>query len=161
MPLASFYSLQWYGQGAGAMVSTAQASTIADVKATAKARSTSAVGGGSVSFAKATRLVNSPAVVSGVGSMPRALPKARARAASIIKVNELSQDDVTGAVLEAPVEGGLSLKQALRLLLAHAAGDATGLEGSSIAFKSLDGTKTRIDGTVTAGTRTISSRDGS
>lgn len=159
MPLASFYSLQWYGQGAGAMVSLAQASTVADVKGTAKAQSANAVGVGFVPFAKATRLVNSPMVVTSAGSMPRALPKARARAGSIIKVNELSQDDVTGAVLEAPVEGGLSLKQALRLLLAHAAGDATGLEGSSIAFKSLDGTKTRIDGTVSAGTRTITSRD--
>lgn len=159
MPVAAFFFHHTYGPAAGACVTQGEGATVADVKATAKAQSASAVGVGSVPFAKATRLVNSPMEVTGAGSMPRALPKARARAGSIIKVNELSQDDVTGAVLEAPVEGGLSLKQALRLLLAHAAGDATGLEGSSIAFKSLDGTKTRIDGTVSAGTRTITSRD--
>lgn len=159
MPVAAFFFHHAYGPAAGACVTQGEGATVADVKGTAKAQSASAVGVGSVPFAKATRLVNSPMEVTGAGSMPRALPKALARAGSVIKVNELSQDDVTGAVLEAPVEGGLSLKQALRLLLAHAAGDATGLEGSSIAFKSLDGTKTRIDGTVSAGTRTITSRD--
>ena len=159
MPLASFYSLHRYGPGAGAMVTAGAGAVVGGVKATAHAGSVSALGVGSVPFAKGTRLVNSPMVVSGSGTMPRALPKARARAASVIRVNALSQDDVTGAVLEAPVEGGLSLKSAIRLLLAHAAGDATGLESSSIAFKSQDGTKTRISGTVTGGNRSIDSID--
>lgn len=74
-------------------------------------------------------------------------------------VSELSQDDVTGAVLEAPIEGDLTLKQALRILLAHAAGDATGLDGNP-AFKSLDGSKTRVGGTIASGTRTITTLDG-
>ena len=159
MPLASFYSLQWFGPGAGAMVTAGAGAVVGGVKATARAGSVSALGAGSMPRAKGTRLVNSPMVVSGSGTMPRALPKARARAASVIRVNALSQDDVTGAVLEAPVEGGLSLKSAIRLLLAHAAGDATGLESSSIAFKSQDGTKTRISGTVTGGNRSIDSID--
>ena len=159
MPLASFYSLQWFGPGAGAMVTAGAGAIEAEIKAQARAGSVSALGVGSVPFAKGTRLVNSPMVVSGSGTMPQALPKARARAASVIRVNALSQDDVTGAVLEAPVEGGLSLKSAIRLLLAHAAGDATGLESSSIAFKSQDGTKTRISGTVTGGNRSIDSID--
>jgi hypothetical protein len=73
----------------------------------------------------------------------------------------LTQDDVTGAVLEAPLEGDISVKQALRILLAHAAGDATGLEGASQAFKSQDGTKTRIAGTYSGGTRVVTSVDGS
>ena len=59
----------------------------------------------------------------------------------------------------APVEGTLSLKQAIRLLLAHAAGNATGLD-SNPAFKSLDGSKTRVAGTISGGTRTITTRDG-
>lgn len=69
--------------------------------------------------------------------------------------------DLTGAVLEARVEGDVTLKQALRILLAHAAGDATGLEGPSAIFKSLDGTKNRIVGTYSAGTRNVTSLDGS
>lgn len=159
MPAAAFFFLHAYGPAAGACVERGEGATIADIKGTAKAQSANAVGVGSAPFAKATRLVNSPVVVGGVGSMPRALPKARARAVSVIKVNELSQDDVTGAVLEAKVEGGLSLKEALRLLLAVAAGNASGLEGASPSFSSLDGSKTRIAGTYSAGTRTVISRD--
>ena len=161
MPLASLGALQWYGQAAGAMVVNAQASAVAQVKGTARARSTAGVGAGSVPLAKATRLVNRPMVSVGVGSMPRALPKALARAGSLIRVNALSQDDVTGAVLEAPIEGGISLKQALRLLLSVAQGNATGLEGGVVQFKSLDGSKTRITGTYSTGTRTITGRDAS
>lgn len=161
MPLASLGALQWYGEAAGAMVVTAHASSVAQVKGTARARSTAAVGAGSVPLAKATRLVNRPMVSVGVGSMPRALPKALARAGSLIRVNALSQDDVTGAVLEAPIEGGISLKQALRLLLSVAQGNATGLDGGSVQFQSLDGSKTRITGTYSSGTRTITGRDAS
>ncbi len=159
MPAAAFFFSHTYGPAAGAMVTQGAGSTEAGIEAFGRANSTSAVGVGSVPFAKATRLVNAPATINGAGSMPQALPKARARAASVIRVNALSQDDVTGAVLEAPVEGGLSLKSAIRLLLAHAAGDATGLESSSIAFKSQDGTKTRISGTVTGGNRSIDAID--
>jgi hypothetical protein len=157
--LLPYTTLTYYGGAAGAMVTAGAGAIEAEIKAQARAGSVSALGVGSMPFAKGTRLVNSPMVVSGSGTMPQALPKARARAASVIRVNALSQDDVTGAVLEAPVEGGLSLKSAIRLLLAHAAGDATGLESSSIAFKSQDGTKTRISGTVTGGNRSIDSID--
>lgn len=160
MPLASLTGLLWYGPGAGAMVTAGQATTVADVKATARARST-ITAAGSMPRAKGTRLVNRPATIQGTGSMPRALPKARARALATIRVGALTQDDVTGAVLEAPVEGGLTLKQALRILLAHAAGDATGLEGPAATFKSLDGTKDRIVGTYSGGTRNVTGIDGS
>lgn len=111
--------------------------------------------------AKATRLKNSPCTMNGQGLVTQALPKAAARVAALIKVNELSQDDVTGAVLEAKVEGSLSLKEAIRLLLAVAAGDASGLEGSNPVFKSQDGTKNRIEATYAAGERDITSLDAS
>lgn len=159
MPAAAFANFQAYGEAAGAMVADGSSQVGASIMATANVQAVTA-GTGSMPFAKGTRLVNSPMVVSGVGSMPRALPKALARAGSIIKVNTLSQDDVTGAVLEAPVEGGLSLKQALRLLLSVAVGDATGLESGNPAFKSLDGSKNRIAGTYSGGTRSVSVRDG-
>lgn len=86
-------------------------------------------------------------------------PARTVRAGLIVSVNELTQDDVTGAVLEAKVEGDLSLKQAIRLLLAATQGDATGLEGATPVFKSLDGMRDRITATYAAGTRTVTARD--
>lgn len=155
MPLASWYTGQWYGEAAGAMrVNDSIGTVVADVNATARAQGTLS-GQGLVTNAKATRLRNSPCTITAQGLMTQALPKASARIAATIKVNELSQDDVTGAVLEAKVEGSLSLKEAIRLLLAVAAGDATGLEGSSPVFKSQDGTKNRIEATYAAGDRNV------
>lgn len=159
MMVAQAMAFMTYGPAAGAMVTAAQAAPIFSVKATARAGGALA-SVGSMPRAKATRLVHRPVVAQGAGSVARALPKARVRMASLVKVNSLSQDDVTGAVLEAPVELGLSLKQTLRLLLAYMAGDATGLDGSTIAYKSLAGDKVRLGGTVAAGTRTITTRDG-
>lgn len=158
MPLASWFCLHWYGEAAMASrdavgVGSAEAS----IAATARLNEVTQ-GVGSVPLAKATRLRNSPLVTSGVGAMVQALPKARARPALLVKIGELSQDDVTGAVLEAPVEGDVTLKQALRLVLAYIAGDATGLDGNP-AFKSLDGTKDRIAGTISGGSRTVTTVD--
>jgi hypothetical protein len=89
-------------------------------------------------------------------------PRKRQRFALSVSIGgALTQDGVTGAVLESKVEGDLTLKQALRILLAHAAGNATGLEGASPVFKSMDGSKTRIAGSYTSGTRTVTTLDGS
>ena len=159
--LLPYTSLTYYGPGCSALVGAdSLGSVTADIKAKARAAADLA-GSGVVTLAKATRLKNRPCTISGQGLITQALPKARARALATIKVNSLSQDDVTGAVLEAVVEGGLSLKQVLRLLLAHAAGDATGLESGSPEFKSQDGSKTRIGGSYAAGTRTVTALDGS
>ena len=161
MPLASIFSLHWYGPAAGAMRVNDNLGTLGgDIDGQARVAGTLS-GQGLVTNAKATRLKNSPCTVTGQGLVTQALPKAAARVAANIKVNELSQDDVTGAVLEAKVEGSLSLKEAIRLLLAVAAGDASGLEGSSPVFKSQDGTKNRIEATYAAGERDITSLDAS
>lgn len=58
------------------------------------------------------------------------------------------------------IESGYTAAQIMRLLAAVAAGNATGLNGSP-AFKGLDGTTTRVAGTVAAGTRTVTTVDGS
>lgn len=157
MPLASFYSLQWYGEAAAAMVTQAVGEVVAQATGAASAGQF-VQGVGSTPLLKATRLVGQPMLSQGTGSVPQALPKARARPAVLIRVNELSQDDVTGAVLEAAVEGGLNLRQVMRLLLAYVAGDATGLDGNP-AFKGQDGTTTRLAGTISGGTRTVTTRD--
>lgn len=57
------------------------------------------------------------------------------------------------------VEGTLTLRDVQRILLAVAAGNATGLEGSSMVFKSQDGTKDRVEASYTTGDRTVTSID--
>lgn len=59
------------------------------------------------------------------------------------------------------IEAGYTAAEILRILAAHAAGAATGLEGSNPQFTGLDGSTVRIDGTYSSGTRTIDALDGS
>lgn len=155
--LLSNETLLYFGPGAAAVSEPCVAGVSSDIKATGRGVAVLS-GTGAMPAAHVTGLKNSPVYPHGTGAVIAALPKARARFAASIKVNELSQDDVTGAVLEARVEGGLSLKEAVRLLLALAAGNATGLDTAPV-FKSLDGTKDRITGIVTGDTRTITGID--
>lgn len=143
MPLASFYTLHWYGPAASASVTTVAPITTFDVKGDAKPAS-STTGVAAITFAKPTRLVNSPSSISALGQFITALPKGRAKPSIVIRVNTITQDDVTGAVLEAEVENGLSLKEAMRLLLAVMAGKASGAGGSTITFKNPADTKSRV-----------------
>lgn len=71
-----------------------------------------------------------------------------------------SAEDLAAAVGQRVVEGDVTIEQVLRLLLAYAAGDAAGLDGPATVFKSLDGTKTRIGGTISGGNRVVDVRDG-
>lgn len=71
-----------------------------------------------------------------------------------------SAAQVAAAVWAEMVEAGYSAAALLRLLAAQAAGDATGLDGASTTFKSLDGITTRIAGHVAGGVRTVTQRDG-
>jgi len=63
------------------------------------------------------------------------------------------------ATLAALIEGGLTLQDVLRIVLAVTSGDATGLEGSSMVFKSLDGTKNRVEASYVSGTRNVTAVD--
>lgn len=152
MPAAVFSFTLAYGPAAGAAVAVAEPATIAPLKAFARAGQ-SVSGAASVPLAKPTRLVGRPATISGIGSMPLGLPKARARAAAIVRVGTLSQDDVTGGVLTAPVEGGLTLRDVLRVLLAVAAGKTT-TTGSNVAFRDQADTKARVAASMTGSQRT-------
>ncbi len=58
------------------------------------------------------------------------------------------------------IEAGYTAAEILRILAAHAAGAATGLEGANPQFTGLDGTTVRIDGTYSAGTRSIDALNG-
>lgn len=72
----------------------------------------------------------------------------------------LTPSGIANAVWQKVIEAGFTADQVLRILAAQAAGAATGLEGSNPQFKGLDGVTTRIDGTYSAGTRTIDSLNG-
>lgn len=150
MPLASLASLQFNGPAAGAMVpdTASSGSVIGQATATARAGSV-ANGAGSMPLAKATRLVSSLTVINGAATVTYLPMKGRARAASIIKVNELSQDDVTGAVLEALVEPGLTLRQALRLVAAATAGKLSGGGSTTVTIRNaVADSKDRVIATV-------------
>lgn len=57
------------------------------------------------------------------------------------------------------VEGTLTLRDVMRVLLAVNAGDATGLESGTMVFKSQDGTKDRVEATYSSGARTVTAVD--
>ena len=155
--LLPYTTLTYHGPGAGAAVEPPnQPTASATIKGRGKlaaVHTTAPTAYARVNLGRALTAVNTIAV----GAYARIAGKGRI--AAVGKVNELSQDDVTGAVFESFVEDDLTLKQAIRLLLAFAQGNATGLEGSSPVFKSLDGTKDRITATYSSGTRTVTARD--
>ncbi len=67
----------------------------------------------------------------------------------------LTPNGIANAVWQKVIESGYTAEQIVRLLAAFAAGDATGLEGGNPQFTGLDGTTLRIDGSYSAGNRTI------
>lgn len=161
MPLASWASLHWNGPAAAAAKPEASETAIV-AGLTATARFAGVINGsGSVPRAKATRLVSSLTVINGAATTTFLPMKARARAGSVIKVNELTQGDVTGAVLEAVIEPGLTLRQALRLVAAAQAGKLSGGGTTTVTIKSaVDDSKNRIVATVDSeGNRTAITYD--
>ena len=80
--------------------------------------------------------------------------------ADIVAYGDLTPEGIRDAILNSIIESGLSLSDVQRLLLAFAAGNATGLEGADPKFYAQDGTTVRIDGAYSAGTRTIDSLNG-
>ena len=71
----------------------------------------------------------------------------------------VTNDTIASAVWAKVIEAGYSAEQIVRLLASHAAGSATGLEGADPQFVGLDGVTVRINGTYSAGTRTIDALD--
>lgn len=160
MPAAAFFFHHAYGPHAAALVAdpgTGDMPLAAPVQTVRAA--VAVVGTGDAPLLRPYRMRDAGMAGDGAGLLHAATPRKSVRAGLEVLVSGLSADDVTGAVLEAPIEGSLSLKHVLRVLLAHAAGNATGLDGNP-AFKSLDGSKTRVAGTISGGTRTITSLDG-
>ena len=79
---------------------------------------------------------------------------------STVDLGVITNDSVASAVWAKVIEAGYSADSILRILAAHAAGEATGLEGTNPQFTGIDGVTVRIDGTYLAGTRTIDALNG-
>jgi hypothetical protein len=74
-------------------------------------------------------------------------------------VTEQDKLDIVSGTWAHVAEAGLSAEDLLRLIAAVLQGNASGLSSDTVAFKSLDGLKNRIEATVADGERTITSRD--
>jgi hypothetical protein len=110
-------------------------------------------------FLTASRTVS----IAGLGALTGSPSGSLGNIACTIKIGTLTQDDVTGAVMEAQIEAGLTLRQVIRLLAAVAAGktDIIDLGGgnATVKFRDLADTKDRINASMTGSKRTSVTRD--
>lgn len=133
--------------------------TNADVKAFLAAVA-ALTGSGTISSAVRTGLGALLASVTGDGTATGSTATGIGELdADIVAYGDLTPEGIRDAVWAQIVEAGFTAEQILRLLAAHAAGAATGLEGADMRYTGLDGTTTRIDGNYSGGTRTIDSLD--
>lgn len=89
-------------------------------------------------------------VNTSVGASPRNAIRANARLGSVGKVNELSQDDVSGAVLTSIVEPGLTMRDAiLQLLAGGGGGGPSAIDVAAAVRTELAAELARIDAAVT------------
>jgi hypothetical protein len=103
-----------------------------------------------------------PVLAQGISVAGGSGPSAEEIADAVVAA--LPSVDLSGipaAVWSRVIEDGLSAEQIVRILVAVAAGNATGLEGPNPVFNSLDNSKPRVLAEYLAGARTVTSRDGS
>jgi hypothetical protein len=163
MPLASTYTLQFYGNCCAAMVIDASGSVEA-FNAKRQVRAALAVEGvGTAHVFRPYRAQYAALAVEASGVVQTFAPKRRIRAALSVSVNELTKDDVTGAVLEAEIEPGLSLKKAIRALMAGNLGldsiTDLGGGGATVRFRDFNDTKDRLVYTMDGSERVAVTRD--
>ena len=149
--------------GSGQLISSASGTAASTSTATINVYATKALAGEAASTSAATLTKDALAWVAGTAASTAGasmVPRATgAIAGESTTATALSPQGLADAVWGQAIEAGLTAEEIVRLLAAHAAGDATGLD-SNPAFKSLDGAKTRIAGTLAGGSRTITTRDG-
>lgn len=163
MPLASTFALQFYGPACAAMVDAVGTGDMPTASANKLIRGAlNVLGTGDAPTLRPYRMRDAGCSGAGEGVMVNAGARKKVRAGMEVYVSALSSDDVTGAVLEAKVEGNLSLKQVLRLLLSPLAGKATGGGTNTITFRDTLDTKDRIVATVdSSGNRSAVTLDAS
>ncbi len=134
-------------------------------------RHNTAVTVGGVTLARVIEIINDYVVEFEDGQYAINLVGANSNVADRVIVNQVSVRAANSAGLAVTESGvgaadvaaidvdGLTLQQALRVLLSVAAGNAQGLEGTSMTFNSVDGLKTRVAATYNSGNRTVTSLD--
>lgn len=103
-----------------------------------------------------TALKQAAANVTGAASVAAEI-NGRGQMAAAINVSQLTGADVNGAVLDALVENGVTLKEALRLLLAVAVGKTdinTSGANPIVKFRDVNDTTDRVTATMTGSERT-------
>lgn len=118
----------------------------------------------------ASMLLSGSALLGAQANITATAQAAMTAALQAYAVGHMAGDTVDDSVLTAQaiaqavgdriIEAGLSADDVARLLLAFAAGNATGLEGADPKFYAQDGTTVRIDGSYIGGNRTIDSING-
>lgn len=114
----SYHTLVWYGPAAAATWGDDSTATVtADIQGWAQPAGALA-GSSSVPTAAATRLKNSPANLSGAGTITGALPKGKARPTATINIGSTpSAQDVSEAMLVQNIHGlGITIGEALSLV---------------------------------------------
>ena len=136
--------------------------TISSANLQAFLAAVAAISGSGTAAGTATGLGAAIAALTGSGTAATSILTAIGELDADITVTGtgLSTANVGQAVWTYLIENGLSAEQIQRVLLAFAAGDATGLENGSPNFKAQDGATTRIDGTYASGTRTVTTVNG-
>jgi len=146
---------------AGQLISSGSGSSTFTLSTNSPLLTAALVGSGSAAFAITANTPTLGALASLVGSSSWAIagtltPYAIGNmAGTTVDSTVLTGEVVASAVWAKAIEAGFTAEQVLRILAAHAAGAATGLEGANPQFTGLDGATVRIDGTYSAGTRTI------
>jgi hypothetical protein len=155
MPLASLFAQQFYGPGCTTAFGQAtNTSPLAGLVGDGRLGGTNTIS--VTAYARISDGRRIAAVNTATNTSPLAAIKGDGRIGAVGKVNELSQDDVTGAVLEAKVDGEYTLKQVLKILAATAAGK-TSNDGKT--FRNLSDDKDVVVGTVTGNNRTAATYD--
>lgn len=127
--------------------------------ANALASMVASITGSSSVTATAAGLARLGAALVGSGAISANNTQLMSIAATIRGYGDLTPEGIRDSVWSAIIESGFSSSDLLKLIAAATQGNATGLESGSPVFKSLDGTKNRVTGTYSTGTRVVTSRD--
>lgn len=157
MPLASLFTLQYYGPCAAAIVVEGGSSGVELLAPKIKLRAAlDVISVGIIEKMRPVKLFGSPLSVTGLGIIEFLQPRLRLRMALDVKIGTLTQDDVTGAVLDTPIEGNYTLRQLLRLMSSVLVGKVSGANTNTEVFRDINDTVNRVTSTVDEnGNRTV------
>lgn len=158
MPLAPLFTLQFYGPATASMhVLDAQGTLHSATPHQSIRTALNVLGTGDAVTLRPYRGRTAALSVYGEG-FAVLQPHKSIRAGLTVTLGALSQDDVTGAVLEARVEGSTTLKQIIRAMAAVLLGKTTvtdlGGGNATVTFRDINDTVDRVVADMTGSERT-------